>query len=419
MGDIYFISKLDAYKNIRMTTDDYRTFIDMTKSYYKHREGGLCYDFNSYRPFLVKDVNNINGLFNLPPMNFDAYMIKSIFDETHDPIADSSGTNIVIEPTIKKTVFIDLSVNSIKDLIDIITKYPEDDEIECNIDLKSLHSIKSELNDINNMIGMESLKNSLLDQLLYFIQKLHLGKEHDFKHTILCGPPGTGKTELAHILGKMYSKIGVLDRGVFKKVCRSDLIAGYLGQTAIKTTKVIEDCLGGCLFIDEAYSLASPNDVDSYSKECVDTLCEAMSNHKDKLMVIVAGYEKELNETIFNVNRGLISRFIWKFNTDNYNGKELMLIFKKKATENDWNVVIDENTLTKWFEHRLSNFKHFGRDVELLFTYTKIFHGRRIYGKSSDLRKNINLDDLNGGMQVFLKNTSNETPPSFLHTIYV
>jgi len=109
------------------------------------------------------------------------------------------------------------------------------------------------------------------------------------------------------------------------------LVAGYLGQTAIKTTKVITDSIGGCLFIDEAYSLAY-NDI--YSKECVDTLCEALSDRKDDLMVIIAGYDDELNETLFKSNSGLRSRFIWKFTIDGYNANEMNRIISKKKLYN-------------------------------------------------------------------------------------
>ena len=112
----------------------------------------------------------------------------------------------------------------------------------------------------------------------------------------------------------------------FKKATRSDMIAGYLGQTAIKTKALITQCLGGVLFIDEAYSLGN----DNFSKECVDTLCEALSDQKDNIMVIIAGYENELNEHFFSLNVGLDSRFVWRFNIDNYVAKDLWEIFKKK-----------------------------------------------------------------------------------------
>ena len=98
----------------------------------------------------------------------------------------------------------------------------------------------------------------------------------------------------------------------FKKVTRSDLIAGYLGQTALKTQEVIKECLGGVLFIDEAYALGNEQKKDSFAKECIDTLCEGLSDHKENLMVIIAGYEKELQSCFFDYNQGLESRFSWR-----------------------------------------------------------------------------------------------------------
>jgi len=301
---------------------------------------------------------------------------------------------------------IECSVNTFQDVLNIINSNEYRDDTEYNIDLKALVNIKEELLQLNSMIGITKFKDAILNQLLYFIQNLHAGKDPDFKNMILSGPPGTGKTEIATILGKMYSKLGILKNNIFKKVTRSDLIAGYLGQTAIKTKKVITECLGGCLFIDEAYSLASSDREDSYSKECLDTLCESMSEHKEDLMVIIAGYEEELNETFFKANKGLESRFIWRFKLDDYSSDELMHIFLKKVKDNEWDFVDDE-TLNKWFSLKKDTFKHFGRDMELLFSYTKIAHGRRIYGKPSDLRKKINLEDLNKGYEVFLSNSKN------------
>jgi len=265
--------------------------------------------------------------------------------------------------------------------------------------------------------------------------RLHCGgKEPDFMHTVLCGPPGTGKTEIAQILGKMYSKIGILQNQVFKKVSRSDLVAGYLGQTAIKTKNVIQECLGGCLFIDEAYSLASGEngECDSYSKECLDTLCEALSDHKGDLMVIIAGYENELIDTFFRANRGLDSRFIWRFKLEEYSASELMDIFVKKIEENEWTiynltdetdadkaVAMNPTTLLRWFRDHRDSFRHFGRDMELLFTYSKIAHGRRIYGKPDVLRKILTIDDLNAAMATFLMNSTKKKESGSIYGLYI
>jgi len=330
------------------------------------------------------------------------------------------------EPLVnKRKVVIDTNINSISDLLNIIDSNKIDKQCEYNIDLQSLHNIRNELHKLNDMIGMVDLKKTILYQLLYFIQKLHEGKTtSDFKHTVIYGPPGTGKTEIAEIIGTLYSKLGILKKNVFKKVTRSDLIAGYLGQTAIKTASVIEESLGGVLFIDEAYSLASDStdNNDSYSKECLDTLCEALSNHKQNLMVIIAGYEEELNNTFFRVNKGLDSRFIWRFYTNSYTHDELNLIFNKKVIEQEWNIHIEKDVLGDWFEKQLEHYPHFGRDMELLLMYTKIAHSRRIYGKPENEIRNLTIDDLNEGQELFLSNKKkqkNKVNPASLYAMYV
>jgi hypothetical protein len=339
------------------------------------------------------------------------------------PIADG-----IREP--KKKVEIDAKIEGLSDLIQIVEKFSYKETEEYNIDLKSLCNIKNELIELNQMVGMEKLKDSIVHQLLYFIQELHIGKSvvgegekkttHEFKHTVLMGPPGTGKTEVAKIIGKMYSKIGILSKNIFKKVTRNDLIAGYLGQTAIKTKNVINECLGGVLFIDEAYSLGcGMDDKDIYSKECIDTLCEALSDHKENIMVIIAGYESELNDHFFSMNRGLESRFIWRFHIDDYTPFQLCEIFKKKVRETDWELENEMEIDGKWFEKNKKDFVYLGRDMELLFTYTKIAHSKRIYGKSKDLRKKINIEDLNMGFEHFLKNKKKKKDYSALYSMYV
>lgn len=187
--------------------------------------------------------------------------------------------NSLLEP--KEKVQIQCKLESTDDLLTLLKTHPYEESKTYNIDLKSLHKIETELQSLHNMVGMKTLKSCILKQLLYFIQGFADNKYQmnfvDYKHTVFVGPPGTGKTEVAKIIGKMYSKLGILKNNVFKKVTRTDLVAGYLGQTAIKTRKVIDECMGGVLFIDEAYSLQNN---DSYAKECVDTLCEALSDCK-------------------------------------------------------------------------------------------------------------------------------------------
>lgn len=312
----------------------------------------------------------------------------------------------------KKKIDISCEINSIMDLLTLIEENKLDDELEYNIDMKSLHNIKEPLQDLNNMIGMDSLKQNIVDQILYFIQSLHKPKKPelkssgDYMHTVIYGPPGTGKTEVAKLMGKIFSNMGILKKGIFKKVTRSDLIAGYLGQTAIKTNDVIKECLGGVLFIDEAYALGNTEKRDSFSKECIDTLCEGLSNYKDNLMVIIAGYEDELKNCFFNYNQGLDSRFTWRFKTVDYKAEELYKIFLLKLEQSGWSIHSDhvEKINAKWFDKHLIYFKFFGRDVETFISRVKICHSKRVFCLPESDKTLITYDDLDKGMKEFLKN---------------
>lgn len=307
----------------------------------------------------------------------------------------------------KKNILLEKEISSINDLLLLIETYPLEEGIEYSINLKSLNDIKEDLIELNSMIGLYSLKNSIVDQILYFIQDLHKGLDNDYIHTVLYGPPGTGKTEIAKIMGKIFSKLGLLKSGIFKKVTRNDLVAGYLGQTAIKTKDVIKECIGGVLFIDEAYSLGNSEKKDSFSKECIDTLCESLSNHKHELMVIIAGYEKELNDCFFIYNQGLDSRFTWRYKLEKYNEDELFLILEKKIKDNGW--TFQETINKSWFQNKLVYFPSSGRDIESLFTKIKIAHSRRIFGKINVEKKEISKEDLEKGFEFFKFISENST----------
>jgi SpoVK/Ycf46/Vps4 family AAA+-type ATPase len=307
---------------------------------------------------------------------------------------------------IRETINIEAEVNNITDILKLVDTYQNDPAIKYNINMKALHDIKEPLEELNNMIGMKDLKNNIVDQILYFVQELHKGNlsSGDFMHTVIYGPPGTGKTEIAKIMGKIYSKIGILKKGTFKKVTRSDLIAGYLGQTAIKTSDVIKEALGGVLFIDEAYALGNPEKKDSFAKECIDTLCEALSDNKENLMVIVAGYEKELKDSFFSFNQGLDSRFTWRFKTDDYTAEDLYNIFLKKVKDIGWEVDADSKITVDWFKKNKDYFKFYGRDIETVLAKTKIAHSKRVFCRPDSEKKKINLRDLDKGFEIYIKN---------------
>ena len=321
-------------------------------------------------------------------------VIKRIYKQK-DPIVE-----------IKEHINIDVEVNNIDDILNLIDTYKADPSIKYNINMKALHNIKEPLEDLRNMVGMKDLKNNIVDQILYFVQDLHKDQtcKGDFMHSVIYGPPGTGKTEIAKIMGRIYCRLGCLSKGVFHKVTRSDLIAGYLGQTALKTKDAIKAAMGGVLFIDEAYALGNSEKRDSFAKECIDTLCEALSDNKADLMVIIAGYENEMKECFFDYNQGLDSRFTWRFKTDEYSFEDLYHIFLKKVKEIDW--VMDENSgiTSEWFKKNKDYFKFYGRDIETILAKTKIAHSKRVFCKPENEKKRLNLIDLENGLKMYLKN---------------
>lgn len=405
VGDIDFIQYLDNFsKNKQVMRKEFIDLIRNTNAeYMMGNMSSPNFACQYILPMEIKHNNSQGTTYREWQKNHDVKLEPELHDDD------------------KELINIDTDINSIGDLVDILDKYEYNDMYKYNIDLKSLTKVKDELHDINNLTGMETLKQNILDQLLYFLQKLHTFSDGDYKHTVLCGPPGTGKTEVAKIMGKMYSKIGVLKNDVFKKVTRSDLVAGYLGQTAIKTKNVMDSCIGGVLFIDEVYSLGKNSDnIDNFSQECIDTICETLSDHKNDMMVIVAGYKNEINERFFSMNSGLKSRFIWNFNIDKYDYKELYQIFKKTVAHGKWFVC--DNIKPEWFKENYDYFENYGRDMEVLFTYSKIAYSRRIYGRTEPVTRKITSNDITKGIKTFIQNKDkekNEEQRKFIHSIYV
>jgi len=418
-----------------MTENKYTTFINFLDNY-SINESIVTGEYEVLRRFIRNNYENTN-IKNIPKINCEYTPITNLTyvnpffsmkpvqnreqTELNSPDISLNRYIAPVDTPIEKTKEenIDVEINTIRDLIELLNNYEYKEDTEYNIDLESLHKIKNELILLDEMVGLSSLKHSILDQLLYFIQGLHTNKSGgDYKHTVIYGPPGTGKTEIAKIIGTMYSKMGILKNNTFNKVTRNDLIAGYLGQTAIKTKKIIDESVGGVLFIDEAYSLASREQNDSFSKECLDILCESLSDHKDDLMVIIAGYEDEINNTLFKANQGLKSRFIWRFSIDTYTPKELMRIFKRKVEITEWQIIDDDVLSEKWFHSNKDHLKSYGRDIEILLTYVKICHSRRIYGKHKDIRKKITKSDMDSGLALMLVNKEKKEK-LFISSLYV
>lgn len=362
---------------------------------------------------LSNTVNKKNMINYLEKIDYKFYK------NNNDPIINGILSNLKT-PSIyidKEKFKINKSVKNLQDLIDLINNNPIISNVEYNFDLKKLHLIKDELNLLNDMIGLHDIKSNILDQILFYIQNFHIASGINYMHTVIYGPPGTGKTEIAKIIGKIFAKLDILKKGTFQKVVRSDLIAGYLGQTALKTNKVINESLGGVLFIDEAYSLGNSEKRDSFAKECLDTLCEALSNHKDKLMVIIAGYEEELNSCFFNFNPGLRSRFPWVLKTDNSTPEQLREIFIKKIKEIKWKIK-EDNINIDFFENNKDLFTYFGRDIEILVMKTTIAHSKRVLCLDDEEKRFLIDEDIENGLELFKKNLQEREDKKIIFSMY-
>jgi SpoVK/Ycf46/Vps4 family AAA+-type ATPase len=271
--------------------------------------------------------------------------------------------------------------------------------------MKLLPDILEHLIKLNNMIGMKKLKTQIIDQILFFIQ---ITDEPIMLHTVLEGPPGTGKTTLAEILAEIYSRLGIFKKVKFNIVKRSDLISEYLGGTTVKTLETLNRCKNGVMLIDEAYSLGSNGSngsEDIYAKECLDTINQYLSENVDKIICIIAGYKKELDTCFFSLNPGLRRRFPWTFTVENYNSDELVEIFYKIIAEKEWETTCEKKDVLNLIHKNLYLFDGNGGDINSIIEKSIIISVRNNFGKPSSYT--IGIKDFSEALNIYIINKTN------------
>jgi len=271
----------------------------------------------------------------------------------------------------------------------------------CNKDLivEDNRTLPELLSDLNGLIGLSNVKTKVNDLIAYQkVQQMRktkgLPSTKNTLHLAFMGKPGTGKTTVARIVGRIYKHIGLLTKGHFIEVSRTDLIAGYQGQTALKVKKVIEKAKGGVLFIDEAYSITENDQSDSYGRECLTELTKALEDYREDLVVIVAGYTDPMNN-FFDSNPGLKSRFNTFIEFEDYTDVELEEILLMMCNSNEY--VLSEEAkmkiraaLKELVETKDGSFAN-GRLVRNIYDELIMDHAKRVVNIENPSREELSI----------------------------
>jgi SpoVK/Ycf46/Vps4 family AAA+-type ATPase len=310
------------------------------------------------------------------------------------------------------------SLNNIEDIINLENHKNKWDLLKNEKYVKLVNLIPN-LKEINGLIGMDRVKKTLFKHICFFIHDLQNNEE--LLHVCITGHPGVGKTLVATMIAKIYLSLGFLKNDTIVKARRSDLIGEYLGQTAVKTQKRIDEAEGGVLLIDEAYSLGNKEKRDSFSKECIDTLNQNLTEKKGSFLCIIIGYKEHLHSCFFAYNPGLERRFTIRFELDNYKFNELSQIFKLKIKNDDWK--LDEiDKVEDFFEKNMDFFPNFGGDVEVFINNCKYEYSLRMMKQCIDSTAKNRLllkDDLENGFKEYKGHKAKEPElPSFIKHLY-
>ena len=272
------------------------------------------------------------------------------------------------------------------------------------------------------------LKKNQIDQLVYEIkvEKLDIddyyGFEIDGNHRFLLGDfTVTHNTNVARIIGKLYQEMGILSfNSPFKIAYRDDFIAEYVGQTAVKTRKLLDSCIGGVLFVDEVYSLGSGfNDKDPFSKEAIEVLTAFLSENKKNFCFIGAGYEDDINRCFFSKNKGLERRFQWIHKIEEYTVQEIVDIMLKMIEEMNWKIEVNKENLIDMIKKEKHLFKYAGGDLEILLSKSKMVHTKRVFSLDKDKMFILTKTDVEQGLKLMNENKLKQEeniPTSYMYT---
>lgn len=362
------IKTIDTYPNfLKIVPDFFTTVID----YEIATQSSAIYSLIAYIWNLGSIIGNLEGEKSAKFNNVLLSYVNLLNNELNEAGLTSFGDKVFSE--------------DLEDMDSALTQEKDENPL---VNLEIL------LERLSKLIGLQKVKEDVFSLInLVRIREMRIRTNLPVPamslHLVFTGNPGTGKTTVARLLAEIYAHIGLLSTGQLVEVDRSQLVAGYIGQTAIKVLEVVEKATGGILFIDEAYSLTSNQHGSDYGSEAVDTLIKLMEDRRNDLIVIVAGYSEKMNDFI-NSNPGIKSRFNKHIHFDDYSSSEMLEIFQSMCSESAYTLSPSAVEYLNEYFIKLQRNADFGnaREVRNLFEKT-------IGNQANRLMSLLNPDEIN------------------------
>jgi stage V sporulation protein K len=313
------------------------------------------------KPSFNENIGKIKNavFFQLPAGYEDVFVLPQVLHKLNHTLLAKSGNLIYRFASIvckADGVISEQEKTNLKTILDKTTKFKSDDvNLSQQTVIPEGDNLEKVMQELNELIGLEEVKKSISD-LINFLKISRIRAEKDLAtldvslHSVFLGPPGTGKTTVARLLGRIYKHLDYLSKGQMVETDRAGMVAGYVGQTALKVDELVNQSKGGVLFIDEAYSLTNTDNTRDFGSEAVDALLKRMEDNRKDLVVVVAGYTEPMKYFIES-NPGLRSRFNRYYEFNHFLPQQLLMIFQSFCTKYDFILTPDaEDKLLATFE---------------------------------------------------------------------